>query len=163
MAYQIRGLRVLLGRLLQSSVRSPYPPIALVNESKNIRLVLHLEAMEYGFVRAGLLRRKIFGLETLGVWSRAGAKVHFLAESNDRLRARKLLIDIEAYRIGEKSMWAGTAQEVAAHFFIGPNQVGVGDAHSLGAHHLLHRSSVSEDKPSGLVCKYLEQLALHFS
>lgn len=53
-------------------------PVTLVDEGEDVRLVLHLEAREYGIIRSGLFRLKELRLETLCVRLGAGTKVHFL-------------------------------------------------------------------------------------
>lgn len=87
---QIRRLRVLFGRLFQSSMRSPDSSIALVNECKNIRLVFQLELVKNGIVRVGFSGRKKFRLEALCVRLGTRSQVHFLREEELKERKKRL-------------------------------------------------------------------------
>lgn len=76
--HQIRRLRILLRRLLKSPLRRPYPPITLVHERKDVRLVLHLKPRERRVVRVRFAVGEEFGFEAFGVRFGTGAEVHFL-------------------------------------------------------------------------------------
>lgn len=65
--HQIRGLRVFLRRLLQPSMCCSNPTIALVHKSKYVRFVLHLETIEDGVARVGLLCSDVLRFQALCV------------------------------------------------------------------------------------------------
>jgi hypothetical protein len=58
--YQIRCLRILLRRLFQPPMSGPYPPIALINERKDVPLIFFLKTDETGIIRILLLRFEVF-------------------------------------------------------------------------------------------------------
>ena len=62
-------------------MRSTYAPIALVHELEDIGFILLLESSERWVAGVGHLCCQILSLEPLGVRFRAGAKVHFLYET----------------------------------------------------------------------------------
>ena len=66
-SYQVSRLRVLLGRLLQPPMGSTNSAVALVYEGEDVRLILHLEALEDGVGRVCLLGLVELGLEALRV------------------------------------------------------------------------------------------------
>jgi len=96
--HQVRRLCILFWRLFQPPMCSSNSPVAFIDVSEYVRLVLHLEPIEYRVVGIRFFGRIVLGFEPLRVRLGAGSQVHF--------------------SICEKGMRTCPTEEIPAHFII---------------------------------------------